>query len=199
MADYVKVLNGPNGSPNWYVDVHPMRVFKWAPDFDTFFESPIVSVWCNIIDIPAHLYEESAIMAIGNLLGKPLQADHATIHQSRLSFARICVEIDISIPPPEEIILNIRGKDSRYNVAWDRFPLFCANCKHVGHVKEDCHASGRKNRVGGRDRRVPTKAFYSSNVPKITRQEWRPKADTWACTSSTSGYPNKAKECTDQT
>ena len=93
-----------------------MRVFKWTPDFDTFFESPIATVWCKVIGLPIHLYDQSTLIAIGKLLGKPMLADHATIHQTRLTFARICVEIDISHPPSEEIILNILGKETRYKV-----------------------------------------------------------------------------------
>ncbi|XP_042012195.1 GTP-binding protein YPTM2-like [Salvia splendens] len=30
--------------------------------FDTFFESPIVEVWCKLIEIPIHLYEQSALL-----------------------------------------------------------------------------------------------------------------------------------------
>ena len=35
--DYAKLLSGPNGMPVWFIDRHPMRVFKWTPDFDPFF------------------------------------------------------------------------------------------------------------------------------------------------------------------
>ena len=47
IADYAKLLNGPNGMPVWFIDRHPMRVFKWTPKFDPFFESPIAAIWCN--------------------------------------------------------------------------------------------------------------------------------------------------------
>ena len=78
LADYAKLLNGPNGMPVWFVDRHPMRVFKWSPDFDPFFESPIAPIWCNLVGLPIHLFERSALFAIGGLLGTPIQVDYAT-------------------------------------------------------------------------------------------------------------------------
>lgn len=65
IADYAKLLNGPNGIPVWFIDRHPMRVFKWTPEFDPFFESPITPIWCNLVGLPIHLYERSALFAIG--------------------------------------------------------------------------------------------------------------------------------------
>ncbi|XP_042041272.1 uncharacterized protein LOC121786711 [Salvia splendens] len=152
-----------------------MRVFKWAPDFDTFFESPIVAVWCKLIGIPIHLYEQSALLAIGKLLGKPIQADHATINQNRLTFARICLEIDISQPPSEEIILNILGKDTRYKVVWDRIPTYCIECKHVGHVQEECLIYGKTNPPKKDHGSHATTPRRHNSRRTYTRREWRPK------------------------
>ncbi|KAL1545214.1 hypothetical protein AAHA92_21962 [Salvia divinorum] len=157
MSDYAKILNGPNNSPVWYIEHHPMRVFKWTPDFDPFFEIPIVALWCNILALPVHLFEESALIAIGNLLGHAVQVDRATISRSRVSFARICVEVDISQPIPEEISLDIAGKRVTLKVKWDKIPLYCSECRHVGHNADNCYAFGR--------RPMPPKRDYSRGVP----------------------------------
>ena len=112
LADYACLLSGPKGTPVWYVERHPMRVFKWSPEFDVYCESPIAAIWCNLIGLPIHLFDTSALSAIGKLLGNPIQVDQATATKSRLSFARICVEIDITKPATEEIILDICGKET---------------------------------------------------------------------------------------
>ncbi|KAL1537880.1 peroxidase [Salvia divinorum] len=157
MCDYAKILNGPNNSPVWYIEHHPMRVFKWTPDFDPFFEIPIVALWCNILALPIHLFEESALIAIGNLLGHAVQVDRATISRSRVSFARICVEVDISQHIPEEITLDIAGKRVTLKVKWDKIPLYCGECRHVGHNADNCYAFGR--------RPMPPKRDYSRGAP----------------------------------
>ena len=144
IEDYARLLNGPRGSPVWFIDHHPMRVFKWTPSFDSFFETPIASVWCNVIAVPVHLFEISALYAIGSLLGNPIQLDHDTANKKRLSFARICVEIDISKPPTEKVVLDILGKEMILKVKWDKIPLYCKDCRHVGHSSRNCHAFGNK-------------------------------------------------------
>lgn len=138
------MINGPKGTPVWFIDHHPMRVFKWSPTFDPYFETPIAAVWCNVIAVPIHLFEISALYAIGSLLGNPIQLDQATVSKTRLSFARICVEIDITKPPTEEVVLDILGKETILKVKWGKIPLYCRECKHVGHTSRNCHAMGRK-------------------------------------------------------
>lgn len=135
----------------WFIDRHPMRVFKWTPDFDPFFESPIAALWCNLVGLLIHLFEKSALFAIGSLLGVPIQVDHDIISQSRLSFARICIEIDISKAPREEVILVFQGKEVRQPVKWDQIPLHCHECKHVGHTNDVCYVNGQRPRPLRRD------------------------------------------------
>ncbi|XP_042041293.1 uncharacterized protein LOC121786729 [Salvia splendens] len=148
--------------------------------------------------VPAHLFEVSALMDIDKLLGESLLVDHATINQTRLSFARIFVEIDISNPPTEEIILSILGKESRHKVAWDRIPLFCVNCKHVGHVIDKCHALGRKGRLGSKDYQTPTKVQHPNHDPEIIRPERLPKEAKKVGTSPSIDHTNKEKDSGNQ-
>ncbi|XP_042045665.1 uncharacterized protein LOC121791916 [Salvia splendens] len=143
MADYARLLSGPKGTPVWFIDRHPMRVFKWSPDFDAYCESPIAAIWCNLIGLPIHLFDQAALFAIGKLLGTPIQVDRATANKARLSFARLCIEIDITKPPPEEIILDICGRELVQQVKWDKIPSYCHECKHVGHTGEVCYAAGK--------------------------------------------------------
>ncbi|XP_042009095.1 uncharacterized protein LOC121757645 [Salvia splendens] len=162
MEDYARLLSGPKGTPVWFIDRHPMRVFKWTPDFDAYCESPIAAIWCNLIGLPIHLFDQSALFAIGKLLGTPIQVDRATANKSRLSFARICVEIDITKPPPEEIILDICGREMVQQVKWDKIPSYCRECKHVGHKSDLCYAAGRGER--------PLKRNFNVAPPKQPQQ-----------------------------
>ncbi|XP_042038352.1 uncharacterized protein LOC121784256 [Salvia splendens] len=161
ITDYARFLSGPKGTPIWYIDRHPMRVFKWSPDFDAYCESPIAAIWCNLIGLPIHLFDQSALFAIGKLLGTPIQVDRATANKTRLSFARICVEIDISKPPPEEIILDICGRETVQQVRWDKIPSYCRDCKHVGHKSDVCYAAGKTDRPPKRNYSViPSKQSH---------------------------------------
>ncbi|XP_042029907.1 uncharacterized protein LOC121776810 [Salvia splendens] len=103
--DYVKILFGASNNNTWFVEHHPMRMLKWTVDFDLYFETPIAVVWCNLHALPIHLFEESMLFSIGKLFGEPIQIYLNTITRARLSYARICIEIDISKPVPEKYIL----------------------------------------------------------------------------------------------
>ncbi|XP_042012197.1 uncharacterized protein LOC121760623 [Salvia splendens] len=140
-----------------------MRVFKWSSDFDAYCESPIAAIWCNLIGLPIHLFDQSALFAIGKLLGNPIQVDRATATKTRLSFARICIEIDITKPPPEEIILDLCGRELVQQVRWDKIPSYCQECKHVGHTSDVCYAMGKKER--------PPKRNYNINPQKKANPE----------------------------
>ncbi|XP_042029955.1 uncharacterized protein LOC121776865 [Salvia splendens] len=142
--DYVKILCGASNNNTWFVEHHPMRMFKWTADFDLYFETPIAVVWCNLHALPIHLFEESMLFSIGKLFGEPIQLDHATITRARLSYARICIEIDISKPVPDKYMLRIGGKDVTLQVKWDKIPQYCSACKHVGHSEEHCYAFGKR-------------------------------------------------------
>ncbi|XP_042012187.1 uncharacterized protein LOC121760613 [Salvia splendens] len=162
IADYARLLGGPKETPVWYVDRHPMRIFKWAPDFDAYCESPIAAIWCNLIGLPIHLFDQSALFAIEKLLGTPIQVDRATANKTRLSFARICIEIDITKPPPEEINLDICGRETVQQVRWDKIPAYCSECRHVGHKSEACYAAGKAVR--------PPKRNYNITTPRQPHQ-----------------------------
>ena len=141
-------------------------MFKWTPEFDPFFESPIAPIWCNLVGLPIHLFEKSTLFAIGGLPGTPIQVDYATFSKKRLSFARICIEIDISKAPLEEIVIDIQGREFYQKVIWDRIPHYCQVCRHVGHSREACYANGNKEK--------PTRRDY--NTPYVKRQQTDVKA-----------------------
>lgn len=156
--------------PVWFIHMHPMRVFKWTLEFDPFFESPIAAIWCKLVGLRIHLFQRSGLFAIGGLLGTSILADHDTIAQKRLSFARICVEIDISKSPSEEIVIDIQGKKFRQRVKWDRIPQYCQECKHVGHSREVYYANGTRKKPPRRD--------YNNLYAKKQQSEGKTQVDS---------------------
>lgn len=174
-SDYAKLLSGPSSSPMWFIESHPMRVFKWTPEFDPSFETPIVAIWCNLPALPIHLYDVNALFAIGRLFGNPIQLDRATATRSRYSFARMCVEIDITKPPPETITLDLAGIQISQRVAWDKLPLYCTDCKHVGHSQESCYAFGKSVRPAKKDFHKSSRG--AQNYKPFEQPKRKPGAD----------------------
>ncbi|KAL0283415.1 UNVERIFIED_CONTAM: hypothetical protein Sradi_7229900 [Sesamum radiatum] len=120
-----------------------MRVFKWTPTFTPSQESSIVPIWVSFPELPAHLYRKDALYAVASMVGNPLQIDDYTFNQSKLSKARMCVEIDLLNPIIEEFNITIQGVSIKQKVEFDEIPKYCSLCKHVGHKDADCYSKGK--------------------------------------------------------
>ncbi|PKU72689.1 hypothetical protein MA16_Dca017700 [Dendrobium catenatum] len=115
-----------------------MRLLKWSMDFDIHAESPICLVWLSLPNLRIHFFDIKILQAIGSLFGRPLQVDQATTNKTRPSVARILVEIDITKEYPKEIWLGSDSCGYSQKVEFDKFPIFCSDCKLHGHDINSC-------------------------------------------------------------
>lgn len=68
------------------------------------------------------------------LLGKPIFADECTTKQSRISYARMLIEVNVTKALPTEIaVMDPSGNVFQQSVAYDWKPEFCDRCLVVGH------------------------------------------------------------------
>lgn len=92
-----------------WMDKFPMRILKWTMDFNRTVESLIVPVWVRFPNLPYCLFHKAALTKIASMIGKPLKLDHETKAQSRPTFARICVKMDILVERPKTIFIEMRN------------------------------------------------------------------------------------------
>lgn len=86
------------GGP-WMVLDHYHKVKEWVLNFDPFMDkTEIMIVWIRFSCLPAEYFDHSFLMRVGGKVGRPINIDTATSLVSRASFARVCVEIDITKP-----------------------------------------------------------------------------------------------------
>lgn len=75
---------------------------------------------------------------IGSTLGVPKYVDECTTKQLKIFFARIPVEMEVTIKVPNEIsVEDPNGKVIKQKILYDCLPPFCAKCQKVGHICED--------------------------------------------------------------
>ncbi|KAK6161495.1 hypothetical protein DH2020_004876 [Rehmannia glutinosa] len=132
--------------PVWHINSYTMRMFKWSPSFSVRKESSIIPVWLKLPGLPIHLFDKDALFSIANLIGQPIQIDKATAALTKLSFARICVGLDVSIPPKEFITLKIGNDIREQKVVYEKIPKFCQGCFHAGHDISQCYTIGNAPR-----------------------------------------------------
>ncbi|VFR02708.1 unnamed protein product [Cuscuta campestris] len=110
-------------------------VTKWSPNLRPEEDSPIVPVWITIPNLPIHLHDQQALFNITSLLGKPLKVDNATLNFSIPKAARVCLEVDVSIPLHSKIHVRHVEEDLFFQVIYEEPPAFCSICRKLGH---DC-------------------------------------------------------------
>ena len=66
-------------------------------------------VWVRLHNLSLHFWHNNVLIAIGNVLGKFLKTDEDRISRGILTFAKICVEVDLSEGLPENINLNFNN------------------------------------------------------------------------------------------
>ncbi|CAN1172179.1 hypothetical protein LINPERHAP2_LOCUS30024, partial [Linum perenne] len=82
----------------WNIYDYYILVAKWTPSFneEELFKS--ILTWVRLLKLPIHYFNHVAVNRIGNHIEKTVHMDLAATEGARASYARVCVEVDISKP-----------------------------------------------------------------------------------------------------
>ena len=120
-------------------------------------------VWIKLGNVPLELFTQRGLSYIASAIGVPLYMDQITAKKQRLSFAKICIELESTKEIPCAIDVKLRDGSLVLvfvEIPWR--PLKCVNCNIFGHSNKDCP---RKTKV--------TKAW----VPKQLEEQRINKAE----------------------
>ncbi|XP_052300251.1 armadillo repeat-containing protein LFR-like [Citrus sinensis] len=84
---------------------------------------------------------KEALISIASAIGKPLRIDQATASLARPSVARVLVEYDVTQPPLQRIRISVGDSGFWHSVNFEKIPMYCASCKHLGHSIETCYVA----------------------------------------------------------
>ncbi|KAA0047412.1 putative non-LTR retroelement reverse transcriptase [Cucumis melo var. makuwa] len=118
----------------WNLGGKPMLLRKWTQGIvlESFVFTSVL-VWIKLGRIPMELWTEAGLAVVASVVGKPLTLDLATKERRRLSYARVCVELDVDSHMPAEITVNLRGVDFIVLVNYKLKPRKCNLCWAFGH------------------------------------------------------------------
>ncbi|KAF5208029.1 zinc ion binding / nucleic acid binding protein, partial [Thalictrum thalictroides] len=126
-----------------------------------------IPLWVNVHGVPKNLWTKEGLSYIGSLLGKPICTDEATIKKTRLTFARICVEVEsiASLPVSKKVDISEEEPVTlTFDYPWK--PQQCAKCNEFGHTEKRCG-----------ELREPTKFRYQAGPQRRgnprRKDEWR--------------------------
>lgn len=137
---------------------------QWKPNINM--SKPALSklpIWFKFYNVPLTLWHEDGIAILASHFGKPLYLDKATKLGNKLSYARVCVEVEVSTKIPSSINVQIAGCNAQtisIDMPWK--PSKCMHCKGYGHSDSNC-TSNRKSEA--------MKSNVKSGV--ISKFEWK--------------------------
>ncbi|KAK3212588.1 hypothetical protein Dsin_017294 [Dipteronia sinensis] len=130
----------------WFFFGRMVILKKWHPRLiltkETYSKIP---VWVKLFNIPHEYWNEEGLSHIASAVGKPLYADSLTESMKRISYARVCIEIDATCELVDSFDLFM-GDNSRPNlgesveilVEYQWKPKICTECKFFGHSITTC-------------------------------------------------------------
>ncbi|XP_061371160.1 uncharacterized protein LOC133313766 [Gastrolobium bilobum] len=166
------------GGP-WVLMGHYLAIRKWEPCFNPQ-KANIhrVAAWIRLPGIPQEVCEYSFLNHLGNVIGKVIKVDKTTSNGERGKFARVCVDLDLSLPLRGEYFLE----DEIFKVEYEGLYLICLKCGKYGHNVDNCPECSKPVEVKG----VPEekKVEPEESLLKQGIGPWMVKASAWKPVSS---------------
>ncbi|XP_020696497.2 uncharacterized protein LOC110109654 [Dendrobium catenatum] len=126
------------GGP-WFFFGKPFILQKWTPEFVPVREEfPSIPLWIKIKNFPLSCWTPEGISKIASCVGIPLAVDALTAAKTRLTFARVCVQVCSNSPLPDEIYYTVDGKVFPLSVLYDWKPTHCSFCNSIMHASIAC-------------------------------------------------------------
>lgn len=143
------------------IEGQPMWLTRWSPDFTPEEDSPLTPVWVLLPKLPFHLHTWHHIKQILSPTGVSMAMDIATKGRTRLSMAKVRVEINLSKPRLNHVFAGQRNATNplqghEQKIEYEGVPKYCNHCRLQGHYMSQCR---RLERVLAENEEIPTKAY----------------------------------------
>lgn len=142
------VITVLDGGP-WHMVKMPLVLKRWSPNLTLLREDlSSVPLWTRLYGIPLEYWFEEGLSYIASAIGKPLYTDRMTSLKTRISYARLCVEVGATSDLIKEF--DVQGNDGNLFtvfVTYDWTPDLYSFYNCFGHSSSGC-AKGKSSRKG---------------------------------------------------
>ncbi|KAH0655755.1 hypothetical protein KY285_030637 [Solanum tuberosum] len=119
-----------------------MRIQTWTPTFKPDKETPIVTIWISLLELPWHCFNKEFLVALLNPIGNVLYLDTASIQKTRGSLAKVKVYIDLTKERPPHVWIGFDEEDLNIRrwqaIQYESVPDYCMYCKNQGQMIHAC-------------------------------------------------------------
>ncbi|KAJ4824422.1 hypothetical protein Tsubulata_032607 [Turnera subulata] len=120
----------------WMVADYVLTVRRWQPRFDP--DEAVIdraSVWVQLPKLFQEYYDRDILLRIARRVGKPLKVDEVTLHSTRVKYARVCVEVDLTKP----LVSKFRLQRKIWRIVYEGLSTVCFQCGRYGHTLDACN------------------------------------------------------------
>lgn len=118
------------------INNRPVIMKAWTPDFNLYEEVlNTIPLWIKLPNLPLNCWTMKSLRKIGSALGNRIYVDDCTTSSTRISYARLLVEIDVTRPLLKSVKLQYpNGRALEQEVAYEWEPAYCVTCLKFGHT-----------------------------------------------------------------
>jgi hypothetical protein len=125
-------------------------ILKVMPEFFDFtaIDMMHMPIWVRFPNLPLKCWSSICLFKIASMIGKPVHCDSPTASMTRLSDARIFIEVDLLVDLPTFINLVLpNGSSLSQQVMYESLPHFCKQCRVLGLTVSTCNkGTGHKRK-----------------------------------------------------
>lgn len=130
----------------WFWGTSGLFMTPWFPDFDpNKMTVSKVPVWVRLYNLPLHFWSDRVLEGIGNSIGKYIKTDLERIDERVYTFARICVEVDLSKGLPDNIRLIYKQQNWLQGLDYENTAFICRLCRQTRHLQNTCPEAKKAN------------------------------------------------------
>jgi len=134
--------------------------YCWSRDFTPQAQSQThTQIWVRFLNLPQKYWEKQTLFEIASGLGTPLLIDEATQHRRFGIFARVLIDVDLSENLFESVVLEREEHALSIEIQYEKYPMFCSQCKMIGHTTQNCSKLSNANTV-----KAPAQKFHNAYV-----------------------------------
>ena len=166
----------------WHMANRPLVIRHWQPSLTLNKEDVYkVPVWIRLYHVPIEYWTAKGLSFVASAVGCPLHADYITLSRKRLSYARVCVEIDAKEALIEEFDFQCsNGRWIPVKVDYEWVPQKCVTCGVFGHTLHSCP---RNDLVKEEGKKWIPKSTIPSTIEAESTKDGGVKQDEWVTVS----------------
>ena len=97
-------------------------------------------IWVRLPNLPLHFWTPHFLSTIGNSLGRFIKINGDRISKGLVTFARICMEMDLNAGLSNRILIDWTNDEPYIHLLdYKNTSLRCRSCQQPGHLRETCH------------------------------------------------------------